>query len=253
MVREEGDRYDVAILIPTRGMVSQKFANALASLQKPPSNLLEWEAGHQIDTSRNLMVSKAMSLGAKSVFFLDSDVIPPQDALMKLIAVDMPVVSGAYFSRAHPYHMMAKVEGKPLDHNLVNDSNIHEATEVGMGCCLIDIRVFHRIGMALPWRCMLDHLVDAGKTVLKFTYAEAKETKFRCPKCKGALVAPFFQTTSYDDEHPLSEDYYFCKLVREAGFPVVVKTAVACQHELTGTTIGPEGLTNSTQVVGEYG
>lgn len=254
MVRDSAERYDVAICIPTKGLVTQKFANALSALQKPPAHLIEWEAGHQIDTSRNLMVSKAMNMGAKAVFFLDSDVIPESNALLQLMGVDLPVVSGVYFSRSAPYHMMAMVEGKPLDRSVINDTDIREATEIGMGCCLVDIRVFHRLGMGLPWRCMLDHKADVGQTVLKFTYAEAKETGFRCPKCQGALIAPFFRTTMpYDDEVPQSEDYYFCKLVREAGFPIMVKTSTTCLHELTGTTIGAEGLTNSTRIVGEYG
>lgn len=249
--RPAGAKYDVAICIPTRGYVSQKFAHGLLQLEKPANYLVNWQHGHQIDTARNVQVSLALQREAKRVLFLDSDVIPPPDGLSALIVVDMPIVSGVYFSRAPPYHVMAKIGSTPIPRDRVGVPGMAEVTDVGMGFCLVDIRVFHRIGAALPWLCLQDHTDDAKKTVVKVTYPEALAQNFACPYCKNPLIAPFFQTTlGFADADPMSEDYFFCKRARDTGFPVMVKLDVVCDHELDDVTINNAGLNTGTKVIG---
>lgn len=45
-----------------------------------------------------------------------------------------------------------------------------------------------------------------------------------------ALSYPYFKYISYDNGEYLSEDYYFCGKVREAGFSIEADTRVRCGH-----------------------
>lgn len=246
-------KYTVGICIPNRGEVQTAFFMAFNQLQKPQSFVIQAERGHQIDTSRNLQVSGVLARGGQYVFFLDSDVHPQPNVLNDLLALELPIVSAVYFNRGTPYHMLAQAEGVPFPHELAGAPELRQATSVGMGCCLIDTRVFHRLGANLPWRCLRDHKPELKKTsVYKTTYPEAKAYGFRCPMCKQLLMAPFFKTTlGYVDENPLSEDYYFCEQARNMGFPIFVKMDALCEHEVMGMTIGAKGLTNETKIIGE--
>jgi hypothetical protein len=38
---------------------------------------------------------------------------------------------------------------------MAGEDQVREVEEVGMGCCLVNTRVFHRIGRKLDWQCFL--------------------------------------------------------------------------------------------------
>jgi hypothetical protein len=109
-------------------------------------------SGKPIDLARNVMVTKALQDKCEWIFFLDSDILVNPDTLTKLFITNMPIMSAVYYSRAPPYEMVAQVKGKSLSHEMAGKDEIREVEEVGMGCCLVNTRVFHRIGRKLDWQ-----------------------------------------------------------------------------------------------------
>jgi hypothetical protein len=51
--------------------------------------------------------------------------------------------------------MVAQIGGRGLSHEMagVGNDQVWEVEEVGMSCCLVNTKVFHRIGRKLDWQC----------------------------------------------------------------------------------------------------
>jgi hypothetical protein len=103
-------------------------------------------SGKPIDLSRNVMVTKALQDKCEYIFFLDSDILVNSDTLQKLFIGNLPIISAVYYSRAPPYEMVAQIGGRGLSHEMAGEDQVREVEEVGMGCCLVNTRVFHRVG-----------------------------------------------------------------------------------------------------------
>jgi hypothetical protein len=81
---------------------------------------------------------------------------------------------------------------------------------------------------------MIKHTAQIGKDVAIFDGKTAKDNHWKCNICNNTLIAKFFRTTiGMENKNPLSEDYYFCKLVRDNGFPIVITPRVIGNHEST--------------------
>src|SRR5687768_3986736 len=56
-----------------------------------------------VDKNRNTLLDMAEHRGQDAILMVDSDTIPPPDAIEKLAALDVPVASGLYFQRQPPF------------------------------------------------------------------------------------------------------------------------------------------------------
>jgi hypothetical protein len=123
--------------------------------EQPPLRMLHnMISGKPIDLSRNVMVTKALQDKCEYIFFLDSDILVNPDTLQKLFIANLPIISAVYYSRAPPYEMVAQIGGRGLSHEIAGSDQVRDVEEVGMGCCLVNTRVFHRIGRKLDWQCV---------------------------------------------------------------------------------------------------
>lgn len=89
------------------------------------------------------IVEAALEGHATHIFFVDSDMILPPDALPKLLARDVPVVTGLYYGRVAPHWpVVSKEFSQPLRPFVDYGSGLSKVWGGGLGCALIKARVF---------------------------------------------------------------------------------------------------------------
>lgn len=156
------------------------------------------------DMARNVCCMKTLELGCSHLFFLDSDVIPPADAIMRLIAHDKPLVSGVYARRSPPHGVPVMMRGGRwvLPHELPR-SGLFEVDVVGAGCMLIRRDLLEAFK---PQRA------DAGRHWFDWRVDHARSDK-------------------YPPDYYMSEDFTFNLHVKKTlGIPTLVDCGVVCRH-----------------------
>jgi hypothetical protein len=158
----------------------------------------------RVDALRNCALEQARRDGFTHVLFLDADMIFPDDLFARILkhhAVD-GIVSGFYTQRHFPFAPVAFRDGvlhesgryvvyrHDNDHADVDAQGLRAEELVGMGCCLIPLRLLDALG-ARPWFYYKD---DAAGWPL------------------------------------ISEDVPFCEAVRAAGFGVYLDPSIQCGH-----------------------
>lgn len=157
--------------------------------------------GMPFDHARNACAQQCLALGAEWMFFLDSDVVPPRDALLRLISRRLPFVAGVYHRRSPPagVPVMQKPAGQWVLHYPPN--TLIEVDVVGSGCMLIHRSVLESMPPQDPARgkTYFDWKVDMAHTL---------------PPGEG-----------------MSEDFTFCAAIRKhLGVKIMVDTGVQCKH-----------------------
>lgn len=189
----------VLMAVPTRGMVPMEWAMALRHLLIPQGVSVEIKglAGYPIDDMRNEFVSDFLKGNYDYLFMNDDDTLLPPLALDRLLARELDVVSGLYFRRMLPIEPVAFV-----DDPTAGDTGIRCIKEYGTGLMPVDY-------------------VGAGCLMISRKVLEAIEY-------------PWFFWARNDPRVPkkdqISEDLYFCKKVREAGFQIHLDASIRCLH-----------------------
>lgn len=157
--------------------------------------------GMTYDHARNAAAMNCLESGCDYLFFLDSDVVPPADAVERLIARNVPVVSGVYARRSPPESLpVAMKNGQWLPPKLPKNKLI-DVDVVGAGCLLVHRDVLKRLPPLDPQRGKhwFDWRVDMRSTL--------------------------------PPGEAMSEDYTFCLHCRRHGIPVYLDTGVVCVHQ----------------------
>lgn len=257
---------EILVALPYKQNFSAKFLTGVLSVQFPEafSHSFLIQTGQPLDISRNLAVSNALQRNVSHIFFLDEDIILKPETIISLKNTNMPFVGATYYSRSPPYNVTANINQNPITRDMIlerrknhppNANILLEVTEIGMGACLIDTRVFKRIAEynKLQWLCLVRHNDD--DTATAFDNSQARALNYRCNRpiastgqiCNNTLLAKFFDyRLGKEQEDSLSEDYYFCKLARKTGFTVYLDAGTEVGHEITMFTINSDGLENST-------
>lgn len=195
----------VMIAIPNLGNMDTRLVMKLLRWTAMPMN---WEQativapiGHiPHDSARNYCVDQFLQTDDTHLFFIDSDVVPPVDALELLLAANVDVVSGLYPSEwydngVHRIKTRNNVfsdireDGELIE---ANGKGIQEIRSCGGGCLLIKRHVLEE--MEAPW--------------FKFHYDG-----------KGQMN--------------LGEDVDFCKKLKESGVKLHAHFGVQCNHVKT--------------------
>ena len=139
----------ILICIPAMDMVATGFSQSLAMLQKGGNETaIMFEVGSLIYEARNKLAKQAIAMGADYTMWFDSDMIFKPDTMVRLLAHDAPVVSGAYFRRSPPYHLVAFDE---CDAETRKWSDLDLPTEtvkcggVGFGCVMVKTEVLFEV------------------------------------------------------------------------------------------------------------
>lgn len=154
-------------------------------------------AGMPYDMARNTVCVETIRSGADFLFFLDSDVIPPRDAILRLMTHDKPVVSGIYCRRSPPVGVPVMMKNGQWINSFPPNTLI-DVDVVGAGCLLIRRDLL----LTLPPQRPGSHWFDWRVNQMGFL-----------PK-----------------EECMSEDYTFCLAVRRMGIPILVDTSIQCKH-----------------------
>ena len=235
---EQQQKPFLTICVPHTGEVSIEWAFAVMHLRQPPRTMWSLTSGAPWDVSRSQMVQKALESGSEWVMMLDSDVIPPPDAIEKLLSWNLPIVSGLYYRRYPRAEVQPGQEFHPsmwklipadikikcptcgIEHQrgegkytpIVNfpDGALIETDVVGMGCCLIHRRVFEKI-----------------------------REKFPRPHDPEFKIYPWFEWLQGWFEGQCSEDFVFCEKAKDCGFKIFVDSSTKCGHAFTGKVVHP--------------
>lgn len=159
------------------------------------------------DHARNAACMKALELGASHLFFLDSDVIPPPDAVTRLLARGVPLVSGVYARRSPPHGIpVMQRKGRWVMPEELPKEGLIEVDVVGAGCLLIRRDLLETVGKHHPQR------PEAGKAWFDWRVDHARSDK---------LPADYY----------MSEDFTFNLHVKKTlGIPTLVDCGVVCRH-----------------------
>lgn len=183
--------------------VAPEWAIALQSLNYPANMNLSISALKGVETgeARCRIAQHALDIGAKYIFFLDDDVAPPYFAVRRLIydleqADPEFMVAGGIYANKHSYPaepMVFQEDGEgPFWRWKVGE--LFECGSIGTGCMVIKTEVFKHL--AEPWFATINEC-DEASDVRKFE---------------------------------MTDDLYFCKKVREAGFKLLADGGVLCIH-----------------------
>lgn len=155
-----------------------------------------YSRGGTIEVARNEIVADFLKTEAEWLFFLDSDVVVPPDAIKRLLSYDLPIVSGVYYVREpqsgvlHPA-MWRRKPGSETDFIPVVEfgfSTLVEVDAVGAGCLLINRLVLEK--MKPPW----------------------------------------FKYTRDHTGEGMGEDFLFCTQAKKLGYKVMADPTVMCDH-----------------------
>ncbi len=129
-----------------------KTVAAILEMEKPfPSDLMVFQ-GALVDRARNALVQQMLEhpLAPTHLFFLDADVLPEPDTLVRLLKRNQSIVSGVYRRRVPPHEPMAFLKkGRTLKPVSFNGPSLKQVDYVGGGCLLIRRDVFEKVRP--PW------------------------------------------------------------------------------------------------------
>jgi hypothetical protein len=206
----------LAILIPHTGEVSSEWCLRFKDMQMPPGSQVFMSRGMPIDVTRESMVDAALKQGFEWIFFLDSDVILPDKALEKLFSHKQPLINGMYKAKKPGGFFWAvwmrikSPDGKEAFSPISTwTGRLIQCDVIGTGCMLVHRSVFEKIHEKFPGLPFFLWTKDRNSSLL------------------DKLGLP--DTLMRD----VSEDFFFCLLAKQAGFPMVVDTSVRCKHIAT--------------------
>ncbi len=177
-------------------LTSIAWALGLRNLQIP--GFLLPVAGMPFDMARNVVCMKAIETGVDFCCFLDSDVIPPRDAYVRLMKHNLPIVSGIYHRRSPPHGIPVMLRGGQWITEYPANSLI-EVDLVGAGCLCIRRDVLEKMPPQEPGHHWFNWTVDR----------------------KGNVPEGF----------SLSEDFTFNVWARHTlGVKTMVDTSIICRH-----------------------
>jgi hypothetical protein len=190
----------VLVAILTREQVATKWAQGFRDFQLPPQSAIVFLTGMPFDHARNAACQQVLQSNFTWLFFLDDDVIPPPDALFKLLSRGQDIISGLYYRRADPIMPVMLADTKPKPSFITNfqPGSLIEADMVGAGCLLIHRRVLERVPPP-----KFEWTIDYDGVLTEKNYPESERR---------------------------SEDFSFCSKCRRLGFKIVVDTSVLCTH-----------------------
>lgn len=157
-------------------------------------------AGMPFDHARNSVVKMALEQGFQHVGFLDSDVIPPNDAFLRLLSHRLPIVGGLYCRRSPPHGVPVAIKNGQWLSQLPGPGQnpVVEVDVMGAGCMVIHRSVFENLPPSRPGKAWFDWRVDSPE-----------------------LFPP---------GESMSEDFTFNLNCRKAGYKILLDTSIRCKH-----------------------
>lgn len=161
----------ILICVPSMDMVAAGFAQSLAMLQKGGNETaVMFQVGSLIYDARNRLAKQAIKMESDYTMWFDSDMIFEPDTMVRLLEHNAPIVSGAYFRRQPPYHLVAfdKCDAEKREWtDLALPTDTVKCGGVGFGCVLVKTEVLFNV--AAKYGCWFDPMNGFGED-LSFCY-----------------------------------------------------------------------------------
>jgi FkbM family methyltransferase len=188
----------IIVAIPTNRYIEIETFKTLWDMQVPQGYELDFQYfyGDCIEQTRNLIAERAKNYDY--LFSVDSDIVLPADSLIKMIAADKDIISGLYIQRI------------PNTHTL----EVYMDTSIG-GCTNIPYHLIKNRGVVEIAACGMGAALIKSEVFKKLDYPY------------------FYYKTALTMKDTVSEDVYFCKKAREAGFTVWADSSIQCDHKGT--------------------
>ena len=193
----------VMIAIPNLGHIDTRLMMRLIRWISMPQNWAQVSIvapiGHiPHDSARNYCLDQFLNTDDTHIFFIDSDVVPPPDALQKLIDADKDVITGLYPSVWYDQKKQEMGKRNNVFSKVRDDGELVEAKGKGVG-------EIHSAGggCILIKRHVIEQVMDAP--IFKFEYNNV-----------GMMVK--------------GEDVYFFEKVRASGIIPYAHFDVQCNH-----------------------
>lgn len=142
----------ILIAVPCLDMVYAEFVNHLNKLEMPCKCDVVLLPGALIYSARDKLAEMACKENYDYILFVDSDMILPTNTIAKLLSHNKDIVSGLYFKRRPNYEPVIYTNVKmrllePASAEPIMDygEGLIEVEGCGMGCCLINTKVFKDI------------------------------------------------------------------------------------------------------------
>lgn len=203
----------IAILTPYHSHVSADYARSLTKMVLYTSaarinyngavTATEIEifmtTGSVLPQLRNMLVRDALEWGANYLLWVDPDHLFPDEALLRLLSLNLPVVGANSPGRTSP--PLPSTIGLDGDYvwtteELARQGAVARVHSLGLGFCLLDVNVIHAVRALRP----------------------------------GEEAKPVFALEMPDDGSDiLPEEMFFFRRIAEEGFPVHVDHALSWQ------------------------
>ena len=191
------------IAVPMMDTVPVEFFIGFEALNKPDNTALMVSRSSLVYNARNWLYNQAKKGGYDTIFWLDSDVVPPPDTIERLSQTmessGSPMVSGLYISRKEP---LFPVIASALRWKQGDDGSVtHE------------VKVFKHYPQNLAFQ-----IAGCG---------------LGCCLMKTDLITEVmqkFQTNPFDPLPFMGEDYSFCYKVNELGHNILCDSRIKCGH-----------------------
>lgn len=226
----------IFLAVPTFGTVSIRWHAHLMQLQNPVNRSVyhAYGLGWEVGQARNYLVQQALDLKTSQgftvshVFFVDDDVLVPPYALSNLLARNRPIVSRLYYAKTpapQPLLLLDAFGGTAED--LVRESapnSLIECYAHGMGCTLIELRVFRELREA---GLAPDETLPNGQ-VLPQWFKTTRDARIIAGH--GEPIAAAAPGSSAPIVYNQTEDVYFLSHAAELGYRAAVDTGVFGFH-----------------------
>lgn len=184
----------VLVAVPTAKSIEVETFKSIYRLEKPDNCVVDLECFHSynIDMGRNNIADHAIKHGYDYVLFVDSDIILPKDALIKMLNQDTDIISGIYIQKrldANITEVFNVTDYSRYTEEEVMGSGVLEISACGFGCVLIKTKVLEDVGYP------------------QFEY-------------HGSLIW----------EECTSEDIDFCNKARAKGYKIYADCSIKCGH-----------------------
>lgn len=184
----------VLVGIPNTGSIRIETMTSLINmlLNSPVEYSLYTPISCYVHMNREEIVKVAIKTGADYILFVDTDMKFPDDALNKMLSLDVEIVGAHYHLKKYPPTSVVIQLDPPLDK--LPETPI-KVRALGTGLMLVKVDVFKK--MRQPWFFFQPEIVDDSFTVI---------------------------------QKAVGEDVWFCDRARELGYDVWLEPSIVAGH-----------------------
>lgn len=198
------------VIVPYLTHIEPACERGLRDLERAGYEVRRFSSSAAIDRSRSDAATAALADGAEAILWIDSDIAFEVESAERLIAHQLPIVSGLYPKKG-VRDFAVHLEPTTREVRVGETGGLYDVRYIGLGFLYTDRLVYEDI-----------------------------QRLFGLPVCNtrfGARTVPYFLPMVIADELGaagsywyLGEDYAFCHRARQAGHKVVMDTTLRLGH-----------------------